>query len=80
MTEEFLTSQQRERVGREVAMRAPADVTVEELVEATARVLDRLEWLAANAALWETWVAGRIEVAWDESRQEVSLHHPEEDD
>ena len=78
--EGILTTGQRERVGREVAMHAPARATASELPEATARVLDRLESLAASAAVWELWGAGEVEVAWDETRHEVSVHAAEPED
>lgn len=78
--EGILTSGQRQRVGGEVAMHAHPGATAQELVDATACVVNRLESLAASAAVWEAWKSGQVEVSWDESRGEVSLHAAEPED
>ena len=80
--EGILTTAQRQRVGGEVALHAPRSATTSELVEATARVVDRLESLAASAAVWELWKSGEVEVSWDAERQEVAVHavEPDEED
>jgi len=78
--EGILTTAQRERVGAEVAIHAPRSATVPDLIEGTRRVVDRLESLAAGAAVWEMWKAGQVELSWDEERQEVAIHTAEPDD
>lgn len=78
--EGILTTAQRERVGRDVAIHAPATATGPELAEATARVVDRLESLAASAAVWELWKSGEVELSWDAERQEVAVHAAEPDE
>lgn len=78
--EGILTSAQRERVGREVAIHAPITATTSYLIDATTRVVNRLESLAAGAAIWEMWKAGQVEFSWDESRQEIAMHTAESDD
>lgn len=78
--EGILTPTQRQRVGGEVAMYAHPGTTAQELVDATVHVANRLESLAASAAVWEAWKSGQVEVSWDEARQEVSLHAAEPED
>lgn len=78
--ESILTPAQRERVGGEVVMHAHPGTTARELVDATAQAVNRLESLAASAAVWEAWKSGQVEVSWDEGRQEVSLHAAEPED
>ena len=78
--EGILTTAQRERAGRDVAIHAPRSAATSDLIEATRRVVDRLESLAASAAVWEMWKAGQVEFSWDEERQEVAVHAAEADD
>lgn len=80
--EGILTTAQRERVGGEVALHAHPGATARDLVDGTAHVINRLESLAASAAVWELWKSGEVEVSWDAERQEVAVHavEPDEDD
>lgn len=70
----ILTQAQRERVGREVVMRAKYGATADELIDATCFAAAELDRIAALAAIWELWQAEQVEVSWDERRQAVSLH------
>lgn len=70
----ILTKEQRERVGREVVLRAKPGATADELIDATCFAAAELERLAASAAIWELWQAEQVEVSWNEPGQTVSLH------